>query len=285
MEDGGDAGREPPPPPSPTFAASPSLNRAYHEKSDEPLKLENEKWDIWSISALAAMQMLQAALETLAEATGDVPPTPPVSIPTTPNSEDTRLRRLSSPEVAMSIGSPEAHPHEPLAIAQYAPDTSVQHAAIARRFFSKSAPSFSLEQYLVRMHTHCPHSPGVYLAAASFCHRLCVAELKVPATNRTIHRLALAAIRVSAKALEDNKWHQRRVAQVGGVSISSLTHLEVALCFLLDFDLWVDDKVLARGIFQLQQAARQGKVARTGKLGDQFKLKLPSRKKMALAQS
>ncbi|KAK5167062.1 uncharacterized protein LTR77_007792 [Saxophila tyrrhenica] len=293
MEDGvsnGDADttapRTPPPPPSPKAAEKASVDHTHQSKSDEPLKLENEQWDIWSISAVAALRMLRDALDTLAEATGDIPPTPPVTQPTTPNTEEDRLlalRRLSSPEVALSIGSPEAHPHEPLAVTQDIPDITVQHAVVARRFFSKTAPAFSLDEYLQRIHQYCPHSPGVYLAAASLCHRLCVADLKVPATNRTVHRLALAAIRVSAKAVEDNKWHQKRMAGVGGVSISALTHLEIALCYLLDFELWMDDKVLARGIFLLQQAARQGAGAR-GKLSDQFKLKLPLRKKMALAQ-
>ncbi len=292
MEDGvaADAGtatpRSPPPPPSPSSATSVYVDLHNH-KPNEPLKLESERWDIHSISGLAALRMLFQALEALVEVTGDIPPTPPVSRPTTPNTEDTRqlaLRRLSSPEAAMSIGSPEAHPHEPLAVQQYAPDASVQNAAIARRFFSKKKPSFSLEQYLLRLHEHCPHSPAVYLAAASFCHRLCVAELKVPATNRTIHRLALASIRVSEKALEDNKWRQERMAKVGGVTKKSLNHLEIALLFLLEFKLLVNEEVLASRMFLLQQAARQG-VATKGKLGDQFKLKLPLRKRMALPKS
>jgi hypothetical protein len=159
-----------------------------------------------------------------------------------------------------------------------AEDITLQHAAIGRRFFSKVAPSFSVSDYLMRIHHYCPHSPGVYLAAASYCHRLCVAELMVPATSRTVHRLALASIRVSAKALEDNKWAQDRMAKVGGVTRIQLMNLEVALCFLLDFDLWVDDRVLATRMFLLQQAASQGMGAR-GSLGDSFKLKLPLRNK------
>jgi hypothetical protein len=276
----------PPPPPSPTDAATAAIDPTYSDKSDEPLQLESESWDITSISALAALRMLIRAMESLAEATGDVPPTPPVSRPTTPNREEARLpelQRISSPEVC--IGSPEAHPHEPITIlGGDAPDVSVQHAAIARRFFSKVAPAFSLQDYLLRLHTYCPHSPGVYLAAAGFCHRLCVAELKVPATNRTIHRLSLASIRVAAKALEDNKWKQDRMAKVGGVSLGQLMHLEVALCFLLDFDLTVDAVLLASRVYLLQQAARQG-VGGSGGLRESFKLKLPLRQKRALEQA
>ena len=284
------APRTPPPPPSPTpDTGAASVDATYNEKPDEPLILTSEQWDITSISALAALRMFVQALESLAEATGDVPPTPPVSRPTTPKKDDA-LRRVSSggssgptPLPPITIGSPEAHPHEPIAvIGENAEEITLQHAAIGRRFFSKVAPSFSISDYLMRIHHYCPHSPGVYLSAASYCQRLCVSDLMVPATSRTVHRLALASIRVSAKALEDNKWTQDRMAMVGGVSKNQLKNLEVALCFLLDFDLWVDDKVLATRMFLLQQAAREGKGAR-GKLGDSFKLKLPLRKKMAMA--
>ena len=284
----------PPPPPSPNAdTGAASIDSTYREKSDDPLlRLSDGQWDITSISALAALRMLIQALEALAETTGDVPPTPPVSRPSTPNKDDNALQRLSSPEASSSvpvppitIGSPEAHPHEPITVVGGdAEDVTLQHAAIARRFFSKVAPPFSLSEYLLRLHKWCPHSPGVYLAAATYCHRLCVSDLMVPATNRTIHRLALASIRVSAKALEDNKWTQDRMTKVGGVSTAQLMNLEVTLCFLLDFDLWVDDKVLAKRMFLLQQAARQGMGAR-GKLGDQFKLKLPLRQREAISRA
>ena len=281
------APRTPPPPPEPNAdTGAASIDPTYSERPDEPLTLRSETWDITSISALAALRMFAKALETLAEATGDVPPTPPVSRPTTPTKDSNALQRLSSPDASgstpyppITIGSPEAHPHEPISvIGAGAEDITLQHAAIGRRFFSKIAPSFSVSEYLMRIHHYCPHSPGVYLAAASYCHRLCVAELMVPATTRTVHRLALASIRISAKALEDNKWAQDRMAKVGGVNRTQLMNLEVALCFLLDFDLWVDDRVLATRMFLLQQAASQGLGAR-GNLRDSFKLKLPLRNK------
>jgi hypothetical protein len=73
-----------------------------------------------------------------------------------------------------------------------------------------------------------------------------------------VHRLFLAATRIAAKALEDNKWSQQRVAQVGGVTPRQLLNLEVALCFLLDFELGVDAKGLARSMFGLQLAGKSG---------------------------
>jgi hypothetical protein len=273
------ADRTPPPPPEPSSDATPqSMNPSFSERSDEPLlRLDSEHWDINSISSLAALRMLIAGLQTLADGMGDVPPTPPVSRPGTP-------RRCSPVEgggaCGIRPGSPEAHPHEPITIEHGAgaEDTTVQRIAIARRFFSKVAPPFSVSEYLLRLHQWCPHSPGVYLTAATYCHRLCVAELMVPATNRTVHRLALAAIRIAAKALEDNKWAQERIAKVGGVSRTQLMNLEITLCFLLDFDLGVDEQVLARRMFLLQQAGRQG-LGTTRKLSKEFRLKLPPLRK------
>lgn len=283
----------PPPPPDPNVhderAAAP--NDPAIEKSDLPLCLTCEEWDVTSVSALGALAMLSEALEQLAATVGDIPPTPPVSRPSTPRFGPSRhVRRPSSTPSrtsssqnlpALEIGSPEAHPHEPITVevGAHAEDIVLQHAAIARRFFSKTPPPFSLKAYLERFHKWCPHSPGVYLGAVAYIHQLCVSDLMVPATDRTIHRLALAAIRVAAKALEDNKWSQERVAKVGGISNNQLMSLEVTLCFLLNFELYVDDKIMARRMFLLQEAARQQGAGSRGRLREQFKLKLPARVK------
>lgn len=303
MEDGGQDGGatqrstgSPPPPPNPNADAAPAPQEVRTgQASDVPLLLTCEEWDITSISGLAALRMLVDALQSLANVTGDVPPTPPVTRPTTPKSpsnsssshqdDSDESRGCSSPVQSSSstsyptipIGSPEAHPHEPLPnIGANAEEISLQHAAIARRFFSKVAPPFTLSEYLLRFHKWCPHSPGVYLAAATYIQKLCVSDLLVPATNRTIHRLSLASIRIAAKALEDNKWSQERVAKVGGISRMQLRNLEITLCFLLDFELWVDDKMLAKRMYLLQQAARQGLGVR-GRLGSEFRMTLPER--------
>ncbi|TKA31364.1 hypothetical protein B0A50_02209 [Salinomyces thailandicus] len=283
------AGHTPPPPPEPSAAektqpTSEGIDTSPSRRSDQPLRLDSETWDIESISPMAALRMLIGALQDLADTMGDVPPTPPVSRPTTPRmGAENQPRRTSSPTLngSMSIGSPEAHAHEPTYIEHdtATEDDFLQRTAIARRFFSKTAPSFDVRDYLLRVHRFCPHSSGVYLAAAAYCHRLCVADLLVPATDRTVHRLSLAAIRVAAKALEDNKWTQDRMAGVGGVSKRQLMNLEVSLCFLLDFDLGVDGKSLARRMFLLQQAGRHGLGAQS-KLDGGFRLKLPLRRRV-----
>lgn len=231
----------PPPPPNPN-ASVPAIDPHFAQLSDEPALIDSPVWDITTLSALGALRTLQVALETLTEVAADVPPTPPISRPATPTHN--KSANENAPP-ATYIGA-DADPHH------------VQHAAIARRFFSKRPPPFSISAYLARQHAYCPHSPGVYLTAAHYINRLCILEGVLPATNRTVHRLSLAATRIAAKALEDNKWSQQRVAQVGGVSPTQLLNLEVALCFLLDFELGVDADGLAKSMFGLQLAGRSG---------------------------
>lgn len=230
----------PPPPPNPN-AAVPAIDPHFDKLSNEPALIDNPDWDITTLSALGALRTLQVALETLTEVAADVPPTPPISRPATPT-----RNKPANENVSPRVIGADADPHD------------IQHAAIARRFFSKVAPQCTISDYLKRQHAYCPHSPGVYLTAAHYIHRLCILERVLPVTNRTVHRLFLAATRIAAKALEDNKWSQQRVAQVGGVRPTQLLNLEVALCFLLDFELGVDAKGLAKSMFGLQLAGKSG---------------------------
>jgi hypothetical protein len=190
--------------------------------------------------------------------------------------ESPRFRKLS-------VGTPESDPDEPrqpddyltagdrAAAAQAAQaaadedaDAALQSAFIARKFFCKQPAEVPIAAYLARLHRYCPMSAGVYLAAGAYIHRLCLLpppsssssssspsspthRLRagaVPATRRTAHRLALAALRVAHKALEDLRYPQQRFALVGGVTPAELAQLEICLCYLLDFELQAGVPVL-----------------------------------------
>jgi len=309
----GDSGspvtRPPPHAPNPGSdnAVKPQDTSGSGQLNDKPLVLRDENWDITSISALSAVTMLIEAVQTLADIIGNIPPTPPISRPTTPKSKSVLLEMTprntsdgmpmspASPESplatshhpvpSLSMPSPEAHRHEPIPpidVGGDAEDIAVQRAAIARCFYLKTVPPFSLSEYLMRLHKYCPHSPGVYLAAAAYVHRLCVAESIVPATSKTIHRLTLTAIRIASKALEDNKWSQDWYSKVGGVTRRELKSLEINLCYLLDFELFVREEELRKRMFLLQQAARQGQSVKK-RLSDGFRMQLPTRQKQGSA--
>lgn len=273
-----------------------------HHRIDEPLVLQGDDWDITSISPIAALTMLIQVVQALSTITGEIPPTPPITRPPTPRASKSHPESLTPPAPSptepssptspastpvhcfpsIPIGSPEAQRDEHMPTIDFvegharAEARAIQHAAISRRFFLKSAPPFTLSEYLLRLHSYCPHSPGVYLAAAAWIHRLCVSETLVPATPRTVHRLCLASIRVASKTLEDNKWPQQRIAKVGGIALHELTRIEVSLCFLLNFNLFVRAEELQHRMWQLQVTTRQG-LAMRKRLSDGFRMKLPQR--------
>lgn len=285
---------------------------AAHHRTDDPLVLDSGDWDIMSVSPVAALAMLIQELQSLAHITGEIPPTPPItrsptppriaptshpnSLSSTPHDGPSPLSDASpnSPTAVSAthiptvpIGSPEAQRDEMMPTIEeatalpHADARSVQQAAISRRFFLKSEPSFSLSDYLHRMHKYCPHSPGVYLTAAAWIHRLCVVETLVPATPRTVHRLSLATIRVASKTLEDNKWPQERIARVGGIALHELARIEISLCFLLNFDLFIRPEDLQARMWQLQRTTRQGLSIRK-RLSDGFRMRLPALRGAAL---
>jgi len=234
--------------------------------------------DIFVLSPVAALKMLCGSVEALVMVTGDVPPTPPVSLEDTqlPNTQTIMAEkeelaraqtsgghekgRFGTPESrSMSdnidgvpftrtpIGSPESHASEPLhVIGADAQPIYVQHEAIARRFYSKKPPPIPLEEYLLRLHRYCPMSTAVYLATSLYINRLAVLERVLPVTPRNVHRLLLAGLRVAMKALEDLSYPHRRFAKVGGVSEAELGRLEISFCFLTNFELKVDAEMLLK---------------------------------------
>lgn len=265
-----------------------------------------EGLDIYTLPAISALKLLCAGIEALVRITGDVPPTPPPSYPTTPNMRGMQAekdsiarspsytslkmwkdkRRTTSGSSTTSddidgvqfrrhpVGSPEVQPTDPyLVIGANAEPLNLQHSAITRKFYSKSPPPISLEDYLMRIQKFCPMSTAVYLAASIYIHRLAVEERAIPVTRRNSHRLILAGLRVAMKALEDLSYPHRRFAKVGGVSETELARLEVSFCFLTGFDLRTSQEQLLSHAINLKEiSAAQGSVG-----GYRMNLKPPVR--------
>jgi hypothetical protein len=276
------------------------------DKSAIPSPPSTASWDANSLRPETAMKMLCLAVQALANVNGDIPPTPPLSRPAAPGKlappsadgkENFRRhhRRTSSRPATpvpsddlkapqfkqVDVGSPEACMNEPATgdLGANAQEIQIQQEAIARKFYSRSPPNVSLEEYLGRLQRYCPMSTAVYLAAGVYIHRLAVEEKLVPVTARTIHRLVLASLRVAMKALEDLRYPQARFAGVGGVRESELRGLEIALCYLTDFDLQVDCDSLYRKTISLQQAAFQATLVNKRLHPGDMKLRIPTRLK------
>ncbi|MCJ1319940.1 hypothetical protein MMC15_005276 [Xylographa vitiligo] len=252
--------------------------------------------DIFTMSPIVALKMLCSLIEEMVQITGDIPPTPPVSLPNTPNTpilqeNRGRLSRQAcmkqnsegqeDQDVPVTsrtpIGSPEAHPAEPFHI--IGNDTQplyVQEGALTRKFYSKRPPQIPLEEYLLRLHRYCPMSTAVYLATSLYIHKLAIVEHIIPVTRRNAHRLVLAGLRVAMKALEDLSYPHRRFAKVGGVSEPELGRLEISFCFLTDFELKVGKEMLHKHA----EMMRDGAIFQV--LPKSFQPVLPSKRRMTI---
>ncbi|KAL8825112.1 MAG: hypothetical protein Q9191_004611 [Dirinaria sp. TL-2023a] len=274
----------PPPEPSADKGIAPRVGTSADEGIVVP---DADQLDIFTLAPVAALKMLCDTVETLVQTTGDIPPTPPISGqgPLDPHMVQARIKNAAKhamdslrdgpptdsqneapqpdavesnaspsehhsdvpPRAKTPIGSPEAHPTEPLQVvgANVEP-LDVQQGAITRKFYSKRPPPISLEEYLFRLHKYCPMSTAVYLATSLYIHRLAVVEKTLPVTAKNVHRLLLAGLRVAMKALEDLSYPHTRFAKVGGVTEPELGRLEVSFCFVTNFDMRVTAEMLLK---------------------------------------
>jgi hypothetical protein len=299
-----------PPNPSEDAGLIPQLTSPL-DKNAIPSPPASTSWDANAIRPETAMKMLCRAVQALANVSGDIPPTPPLSragatgrlaVPDgeTAGEHIRRHHRRTSSRPAtpipnhdieaphfkqVDVGSPEACMNEPATadVGANAMESQAQQEAIARKFFSKAPPKVSLEEYMARLQRYCPMSTAVYLAAGVYIHKLSVEEKLVPVTTRTIHRLVLASLRVAMKALEDLRYPQHRFAGVGGVSESELRLLEIALCYLTNFDLQVDNDLLYHKTIGLQQAAFQATLVNKRLQPQEMRLRIPMRAKVNIS--
>jgi len=286
----------------PQFGAL-SLQDAPSPPADE------DELNVMEMERETAMKIVQRAVLALANAAGDVPATPPLSRPLsrphTPSGRENfphmnfgHRRTASRPAtpiptekektLKVELDPAEASHDEPTIthgdVGAGAQPESVQRANMARKFFSKSVPKVSIEDYVNRIQQFCPLSTGVWLAAGSYILRLCVIDKSVPLTHRTMHRLVLASLVVAMKSLEDHRWPQKRFAGVGGVDEVALSRLELCVEFLLSFDLQIFTPEKMKDMTVALQKAAQAATL-TAKLPSSFNLRISNPKFRQMQQS
>ncbi|KAF1948466.1 hypothetical protein CC80DRAFT_300481 [Byssothecium circinans] len=283
----------PPSAPNPAGDAGVLPEFSHLQLHDAPSPPEDDELDIMTMSRETAMKIVMRAMVSLANSTGDVPATPPISRPGTPLGKENVSVKKGHRRVASRPATPipserqrtqkteleqaEASHDEPTIthdIGAGAEPEYVQRANMARKFFSKTAPKLGLDGYVNRIQRFCPFSTGVWLAAGSYILRLCIIDKIVPLTHRTMHRLILACLTVAMKTLEDHRWPQKRLAGVGGVEDVALSRLELCVEFLLDFDLQIfTPEKMKELTISLQKVGHAATM--TSKLPESFDLQLP----------
>lgn len=210
------------------------------------------------LAAMRERAEAQAKAETAADTEGaaaatPIERTPSQTPPLTPGPVDGIRLRSTWSTFGHNPPPPAASSSEVKIVGANAEPHREQHNAITRKFYCRKPPPISVGAYLERLHTYCPMSTGVYLATSLFIYRLAVDERTVHVTPRTVHRLVLGALRVTMKALEDQRYSHRKMARVGGVSESELARLEISFCFLTSFELFVRDSDLAAHLDMLRR--------------------------------
>ncbi|RWA05938.1 hypothetical protein EKO27_g9171 [Xylaria grammica] len=298
-------------PPPPVPSRDPVLiTRARTPPPLRAVPTDSSSADPFEVPPTAALKLLCAGIESLVRVTGDIPPTPPLPSPPVPNmsglqQEKAALVRSHSEKNlanlqqqqrstnqalpkeqghAESLDAQQSQPVDPyIVIGENSQPLNLQHSAITRKFFSKAPPPISIEDYLMRIHRFCPMSTAVYLATSFYIFRLAVEERAIPVTRRNCHRLVLAGLRVAMKALEDLSYPHARIAKVGGVSEVELARLEISFCFLVGFELVVDEERLRKHWETLRQnTSLGGSGSGKGVSGTVPNLKLDLRRKKNL---
>ncbi|KZL78246.1 cyclin-dependent protein kinase complex component [Colletotrichum tofieldiae] len=150
-----------------------------------------------------------------------------------------------------------------LIIGENSQPLNVHHNAMTHIFYSEKPLFISICGYLDRIHRLCPMSTAVYLATSLYIHRLAHNERIIPVTRQNAHRLVLAGLSVAMKALEDLSYPHSMMAKIGGVSDLELARLEISFCFLIDFELVVQEDTLKKHLAVLKQK-QPSKLERSG---------------------
>lgn len=128
--------------------------------------------------------------------------------------------------------------------------------------FSKGrVPKVAVDVYLARLaryinvwrgHAGGKESAGVRSAVMTMVYIDKIEKMRpgYALTRQNVHRLAMSAMLISTKFMEDRAISTEFWAKVGGVSLPEVNSLESKFCSLLDFELFVDEEVYDRYLEQ-----------------------------------
>lgn len=120
----------------------------------------------------------------------------------------------------------------------------MQNKILAKRFSLKSNPPVTVEEYLERINQYCGLSTAVYLTTSLYLFKLVRRNEVLKLNDLNIHRILIAALRISCKTVEDMNHRQTFIAKIGGVNNKDLLSLEISFLFLLKFECQANETIL-----------------------------------------
>lgn len=106
-------------------------------------------------------------------------------------------------------------------------------------FCSANPPAIGLRAYLSRIGRYFGCSAVCLMYACAYVLRL--ESCGISLTPLTVHRLLGTAVVVAVKHVEDLQWTNAHYARVIGISLAELNSMELLMCSLLDFALWLPE--------------------------------------------
>ncbi|KAH3903483.1 uncharacterized protein SCODWIG_01089 [Saccharomycodes ludwigii] len=140
-------------------------------------------------------------------------------------------------------------------------------------FKMKSAASLSYRDFILqRIQPRCQFSSTIYLTSAYLLLTLLMSnsfndnnddnnnnnrELKFPFTNQHVHKLIIPSLRISCKLVEDHIHSQQYFSKVVGVSLKTLTKLEMSFLECLDFNGLLINGAKLKSVLRLHKALKE----------------------------
>ncbi|MES1920012.1 hypothetical protein MHBO_001742 [Bonamia ostreae] len=111
----------------------------------------------------------------------------------------------------------------------------------ASRFDSFEAPSVTILDYIIRIYKYSRSSYKSYIYAFIYIDRIINSNLFI-VNSYNIHRLVITSLMIASKFIDDRGYNNELHSKMGGVSLEEINSLEVEFLFLLNFNLFVDEK-------------------------------------------
>mmetsp|Transcript_24119 Transcript_24119/g.33071 ORF Transcript_24119/g.33071 Transcript_24119/m.33071 type:complete len:219 (+) Transcript_24119:1147-1803(+) len=104
------------------------------------------------------------------------------------------------------------------------------------RFHAPRVPSISIRQYVERIVSYAPCTVECFVVALIYLDRIIQNQSPLFVNSRTIHRLFITSVLLSAKYIDDIYFNNKYYARVGGISGSEMNALELEFLFRVKFD-------------------------------------------------
>jgi hypothetical protein len=109
-------------------------------------------------------------------------------------------------------------------------------------FFNENIPTISLYDYLLRIRKYSGIGTSTFIISLIYIDRICTKK-GVILSKYNVHRLLFTSILVAIKYNEDTTYEYLYYSEIAGVTVKELSTLEKTFLKLIDFELFVPEKV------------------------------------------